>query len=81
MSAAKRKSFDAFKKLSPLATFLSESKIASVESWIDTGCLALNAIISKSLYGGIPDNKVVLISGEATTGKTYICARILANAA
>lgn len=44
---------------------------AEFSSFIDTGCYALNAVLSGSIYGGVPDNKVTAFAGESATGKTY----------
>lgn len=30
-----------------------------IDSWIDSGCYALNAILSGSIFRGFPSNKVV----------------------
>jgi len=38
---------------------------------IDTGCYILNAALSGSLYGGVPNNKVTSFAGESATGKTF----------
>ena len=38
---------------------------------IDTGSYMLNAVLSGSIYGGVPDNKVTAFAGESATGKTY----------
>lgn len=44
---------------------------AEFGGFIDTGSYALNAVLSGSLYGGIPDNKITAFAGESATGKTY----------
>ena len=66
--------------INPYATFLDQETLSTVPGFIDTGSLPLNAIISGSLYGGIPRNRLTMIAGESMTGKTYIVMRILANA-
>ena len=38
--------FDILDDMNPEATFLDENSLSSVKEWIDTGSLALNAIIS-----------------------------------
>lgn len=38
---------------------------------IDTGCYILNAAMSGSLYGGVPNNKITAFAGESATGKTF----------
>ena len=44
---------------------------AEFGGFIDTGSYILNAVLSGSLYGGIPDNKITAFAGESATGKTY----------
>ena len=38
---------------------------------IDTGSYALNGLLSGSIYGGVPNNKVTAFAGESATGKTF----------
>ena len=42
-----------------------------VDSFVDTGSYVFNALLSGSLYGGLPKNKITAIAGESATGKTY----------
>ena len=42
-----------------------------VESFIDSGSYALNALLSGSIYGGLPGNKITAFAGESATGKTF----------
>ena len=73
------KVFDKLEKLNPEAKFLSESALSTVNEWVDTGCMVLNAIISGSLYGGVPVGRITGFSGPSAAGKTYIINKILAN--
>lgn len=50
---------------------------AEFSGWIDSGCYILNAQLSGSLYGGIPNNKIVAFAGESGTGKTYLVLGIV----
>lgn len=43
-----------------------------INGFIPTGSYMLNAILSGSIYGGLPDNKITAIAGEEATGKTYL---------
>jgi RecA/RadA recombinase len=52
---------------------------ADVTGFIDTGCYAFNALVSGSLYGGIPGNKITALAGESATGKTYFALGIVAQ--
>ena len=67
-------------KLNPDATELSEESLSNVNDWIDTGCYSLNAIISGSVFGGIPVGRITGIIGLSGTGKTLIMNKIMANA-
>jgi len=49
---------------------------ADVTSFIDTGSYAFNALLSGSIYGGMPSNKITAIAGEAATGKTFFALGI-----
>jgi RecA/RadA recombinase len=42
-----------------------------VTTFIDTGSYAFNALLSGSIYGGLPGNRITAIAGEAATGKTF----------
>tara|TARA_R110002153_G_scaffold8627_7_gene36801 strand:- start:2049 stop:3056 length:1008 start_codon:yes stop_codon:yes gene_type:complete len=42
-----------------------------VSTFIDTGSYILNALLSGSVHGGLPANKITAIAGESATGKTY----------
>jgi RecA/RadA recombinase len=42
-----------------------------VDTFVDTGSYVFNSLLSGSLYGGLPSNKITAIAGESATGKTY----------
>jgi len=44
---------------------------AEYSGCVDTGSYALNALLSGSIYGGVPNNKVTAFAGESATGKTF----------
>ena len=52
-----------------------------VDSFIDSGSYIFNALLSGSLHGGLPMNKITALAGESATGKTYfalgICQKFL----
>ena len=48
-----------------------------VDSYIDTGSYIFNALLSGSLYGGLPSNKITALAGESATGKTYFAMGIV----
>ena len=59
---------------------MDESSLSNVTEWIDTGCMALNAIISGSLYGGVPMGRITGFAGPQACGKTLMVNKIMANA-
>ena len=48
-----------------------------VDSYIDTGSYILNALLSGSIHGGLPSNKITALAGESATGKTYFAMGIV----
>jgi len=48
-----------------------------VDSFIDTGSYILNGLLSGSIYGGMPSNKITALAGESATGKTYFLMGIV----
>ena len=48
-----------------------------VGGFIDTGSHIFNALLSGSLYGGLPSNKITAIAGESATGKTFFALGIV----
>lgn len=73
-----------FKKIDSMnseASMLNENALSNVDTWYDTGCYALNAILGGSCRkGGVPKGRIVGFSGESMTGKTFIVNKILAQA-
>lgn len=64
------------------ANLVSEGvQAGDVDNFIDTGSYIFNALLSGSLYGGLPSNKITAIAGESATGKTFftlgICKQFL----
>jgi len=45
--------------------------------YIDTGSYMLNALLSGSIYGGVPNNKIITFAGDPSTGKTFFSLGIL----
>ena len=50
-----------------------------VDNYVDTGSHIFNALVSGSLYGGIPSNKVTALAGESSTGKTFFALSVVRN--
>ncbi len=50
-----------------------------VENFIDTGSYVMNAILSGSINGGLPGNKITALAGESATGKTFFLMGMCKN--
>ena len=62
------------------ATLVSDGvDSADITSFIDTGSYSFNALLSGSIFGGLPSNKITAIAGEAATGKTFFALGICKN--
>lgn len=48
-----------------------------VTGYIGTGSYSLNALLSGSIFGGLPNNKVTALAGEPSTGKTFYAINIV----
>ena len=55
------------------------SDISDSESFIDTGSLVFNGLVSGSIFGGISSNKITAIAGESSTGKTFFALSVAKN--
>lgn len=66
------------KKLSKIDGFemgsiLEHSTFSEIDHYIPLGNYLLNAQISGTLFGGIPNTKTIGLSGDPGTGKTFLC--------
>lgn len=52
---------------------------SDVGGYIDTGSYVFNALLSGSLFDGLPNNKITCLAGESATGKTYFSIGIVAQ--
>ena len=50
-----------------------------VDSYIDSGSYIFNALLSGSINGGLPSNKITAIAGESATGKTFFVMGMVKN--
>jgi RecA/RadA recombinase len=76
---------DFFKKfvkdLGDSDTNLASEGLAASEftGYIDSGSFILNAAVSGSIYGGIPNNKAIVFAGDPATGKTFFALGVVKN--
>ena len=62
------------------AGYVSEGVAAGdITTFVDTGSYIFNALVSGSLFGGIPSNKVTALAGESSTGKTFFALSVVRN--
>ena len=65
------------------ASKVVDGMLGNVNEYIDTGSYILNALLSGSLYKGLPTNKITAFAGESATGKTFfllgICKQFLSD--
>lgn len=60
------------------AGFVSDGVAAGdITTFVDTGSYIFNALVSGSLFGGIPSNKVTALAGESSTGKTFFALSVV----
>lgn len=53
---------------------------SKVKEYINSGNFHLNAVLSGSCFGGIPNNRTVCLAGESGTGKTFVLLNIIREA-
>ncbi|MFW6311383.1 MAG: helicase HerA domain-containing protein, partial [Nanoarchaeota archaeon] len=82
--AKKKNSFlkltDALNKIAPDGDMLDVSPLGKIDEWLNTGSYILNAALSGSLFGGLPNRRSLALAGETGTGKTYIALSICREA-
>ena len=61
------------------AGLADDGVVGDTTKFIDTGSYTLNALLSGSIYGGLPGNKVTALAGESSTGKTFYALGIANN--
>lgn len=59
-------------KISPKGSILSKNAFSRVDEWINTGNYMFNAQLSGSIFGGFPNSRSVMLSGDPGTGKTFL---------
>ena len=62
-----------------MASGVSAGILGDCSTFVDTGSYTLNALVSGSLYGGIPSNKITCIAGAEAVGKTFFALSIAKN--
>lgn len=73
------------KELSKISGFetgslLENNSFSEVDEWIPTGNYLLNAQISGSLFGGVPNTRSFGVMGDPGTGKSFFCLNVVREA-
>jgi recombination protein RecA len=71
---------EAMTKVNPKGSVISHNTFSKIDEWIPTGNYLLNAQLSGSLFGGIPNSRSVCLAGESGTGKTFLALNICREA-
>ena len=71
---------DLLNKIAPDGEIIDVNPIGKIDEWIPTGWYILNAALSGSLFGGMPNRRSLGLAGEEGTGKTYLALSIFRNA-
>jgi len=71
---------DMLSKFSPDGAIIEDSIYARIDEWIPTGSYILNAALSGSLFGGMPNRRSLMFAGQEQTGKTYLACSIVRSA-
>lgn len=62
-----------------MASAVSSGILGDCNTFLDTGSFSLNALLSGSMYGGIPSNKITCLAGSESVGKTFFALSIAKN--
>ena len=71
---------DILSKFSPDGALIEDNIYAKIDEWIGTGSYILNAALSGSLFGGMPNRRSLMLAGQEGTGKTYLAMSIIRSA-
>lgn len=55
---------DLLSEFSPDGAIIEDSLYAKIDEWIPTGSYILNAALSGSLFGGMPNRRSLMFAGE-----------------
>jgi RecA/RadA recombinase len=62
----------ALSKISPKGSIITNNTFSKIDEYIPTGNYMLNAQLTGSLFGGIPNSRSICFAGESGTGKTFL---------
>ena len=62
------------------STSAKDSSIMEVNEFLDTGCYAINRVITGDIHKGIPRGRITDIYGESQSGKTWVAFNCMLDA-
>lgn len=62
---------DILKEMKDEDTNMAGESSAEFSAYYDTGCYTLNALLSGSIYNGLPNTKRLMLAGASAVGKTF----------
>jgi len=62
----------ALTKINPKGSIITTNTFSKIDEYIPTGNYMLNAQLTGSLFGGIPNSRSICFAGESGTGKTFL---------
>lgn len=62
------------------STSAKNSSIMEVNEFLDTGCYAINRVITGDIHKGIPRGRITDIYGESQSGKTWVAFNCMVDA-
>jgi len=71
---------DILSKFSPGGAIIDDNIYAKIDEWIPTGSYILNAAMSGSLFGGMPNRRSLLLASQEGCGKTFLALSIVRSA-
>lgn len=71
---------DLLGNINPNGGMMDVNPLAKIDEWISTGNYILNAVLSGSLFGGLPNRRSLVLAGEEGTAKTFIAMSIVRQA-
>jgi len=63
-----------------MGSMLKDNTFSEVDEWISTGSYILNAQVSGTLFGGIPNTRSFGLMGDPGTGKSFVCLNVAREA-
>ena len=67
-------------KVNPKGSIITQNAFSKIDEYIDTGNYMLNAQLTGSVFGGIPNSRSICLAGESGTGKTFLTLNICREA-